>query len=46
MSGNAKNDKKHQVTLFFLYKNIAFPTQAKYSYFSVDFSLKISLYYS
>ena len=33
-------------TLFFFYKNIAFPVQAEYSYFSADFSLKIFLYYS
>ena len=33
-------------TLFFLYKNVVFPAQAKYSYFSADFRLKIFLYYS
>ena len=32
-------------TLFF-YKNIVFPAQAEYSYFSTDFRLKIFLYYS
>ena len=32
-------------TLFF-YKNVAFPAQAEYSYFSADFRLKIFLYYS
>ena len=32
-------------TLFF-YKNVVFPTQAEYSYFSADFRLKIFLYYS
>ena len=32
-------------TLFF-YKNIVFPAQAEYSYFSADFRLKIFLYYS
>ena len=33
---------------FFLwsYKNVVFPAQAEYSYFSVDFRLKIFLYYS
>jgi len=31
---------------FFLYKNVVFPTQAEYSYFSADFRLKIFLYYS
>ena len=33
-------------TLFFLYKNVVFPAQAEYSYFSADFRLKIYLYYS
>ena len=33
-------------TLFFFYKNVAFPAQAEYSYFSADFRLKIFLYYS
>ena len=32
--------------LFFLYKNVVFPAQAEYSYFSADFRLKIFLYYS
>ena len=32
-------------TLFF-YKNVVFPSQAEYSYFSADFRLKIFLYYS
>ena len=32
-------------TLFF-YKNVVFPAQAEYSYFSADFRLKIFLYYS
>ena len=32
--------------LFFFYKNIVFPGQAEYSYFSADFRLKIFLYYS
>ena len=32
-------------TLFF-YKNIVFPAQAEYSYFSADFRLKIFLNYS
>ena len=31
---------------FFFYKNVVFPTQAEYSYFSADFRLKIFLYYS
>ena len=31
---------------FFLYKNVVFPAQAEYSYFSADFRLKIFLYYS
>ena len=35
-----------RVTLFFFYKNVVFPAQAEYSYFSVDFRLKIFLYYS
>ena len=33
-------------TLFFFYKNVVFPAQAEYSYFSADFRLKIFLYYS
>ena len=32
-------------TLFFS-KNVVFPAQAEYSYFSADFRLKIFLYYS
>ena len=32
----------YKYTLF-LYKNIVFPAQAEYSYFSVDFRLKIFL---
>ena len=31
-------------TLFFIYKNVVFPAQAEYSYFSADFRLKIFLY--
>ena len=31
--------------LFFFYKNVVFPAQAEYSYFSADFRLKIFLYY-
>ena len=37
---------RHVYTLFFLYKNVVFPAQAEYSYFSADFRLKIYLYYS
>ena len=33
-----------QATLFFLYKNVVFPAQAEYSYFSADFRLKVFLY--
>ena len=33
-------------TLFFFYKNVVFPAQAEYSYFSADFRMKIFLYYS
>ena len=33
-------------TLFFFCKNVVFPAQAEYSYFSADFRLKIFLYYS
>ena len=32
-------------TLFFLYKNIVFPAQAEYSYFSANFRQKIFQYY-
>ena len=35
-----------QMHSFFFYKNVVFPAQAKYSYFSADFRLKIFLYYS
>ena len=35
----------HLVYSLFLYKNIVFPAQAEYSYFSADFGLKIFLYY-
>ena len=31
---------------FFFYKNVVFPGQAEYSYFSADFRLKIFLHYS
>ena len=31
---------------FFIYKNVVFPAQAEYSYFSDDFGLKIFLSYS
>jgi len=34
----------HAYTLFFFYKNVVFPAQAEYSYFSADFRLKIFLY--
>ena len=33
-------------TTLFLYKNVVFPAQAEYSYFSAEFRLKIFLYYS
>ena len=33
-------------TLFLFYKNVVFPAQAEYSYFSADFRLKTFLYYS
>ena len=35
-----------KLTLCFFYKNVVFPAQAEYSYFSADFRLKIFLYYS
>ena len=37
---------KVDTLFFFFYKNVVFPTQAEYSYFSADFRLKIFLYYS
>ena len=40
---------KGRYTLFFFFffcKNVVFPAQAEYSYFSADFRLKIFLYYS
>ena len=30
----------------YIYKNVKFPAQAEYSYFSADFRLRIFLYYS
>ena len=36
----------HGVIHSFLYKNVVFPAQAEYFYFSADFRLKIFLYYS
>ena len=35
-----------EFTLFIFYKNVVFPAQVEYSYFSADFRLKIFLYYS
>ena len=37
---------RHLTSTLFFYKNVAFPSQAEYSYFSADFRLKIFLYYS
>ena len=37
---------KGATLFFFIYKNVVFPAQAEYSYFSADFRLKIFLYYS
>ena len=34
------------ITTLFFYKNVVFPAQDEYSYFSDDFRLKIFLYYS
>ena len=39
-------DSSHLNTLFIFYKNVVFPALAEYSYFSVEFCLKIFLYYS
>ena len=39
------NLKSHHIHSFF-YRNVVFPAQAEYSYFSSDFRLKIFLYYS
>ena len=39
-------DPFFSVHSFFFYKNVVFPGQAEYSYFSADFWLKILLYYS
>ena len=33
-------------TLFSVYKNVVFPAEAEYSYFSANFRPKIFLYYS
>ena len=37
---------RDRIHSFFIYKNVVFPAQAEYSYFSADFRLKIFLYYS
>ena len=42
----SKKEKSLSVTLFIFYKNVVFPAQTEYSYFSADFRLKIFLYYS
>ena len=39
------DEQVEHVTLFF-YKNVVFPAQAEYSYFSAGFRLKIFVYYS
>ena len=36
----------HSFFYLFFYKNVVFPAQAEYSYFSADFRLKIFMYYS
>ena len=41
----SRDEEKGCYTLFFN-KNVVFPDQAEYSYFSADFKLKIFLYYS
>ena len=41
-----KNNTIYIIHSFFIYKNVVFPAQAEYSYFSADFRLKIFLYYS
>ena len=38
--------KSYALHSFFFFKNVVFPAQAEYSYFSADFRLKIFLYYS
>ena len=43
---DSKNNNDIVSTLFFFYKNVFFPAQAEYSYFSADFRLRIFLYYS
>ena len=42
----SQTGSRGQYTLFLFYKNVVFPAQAEYSYFSADFKLKIFLYYS
>ena len=42
----ARKGDIHSTLFFFIYKNVVFPAQADYSYFSADFRLKIFLYYS
>ena len=37
---------RHNTYTLFFYKNVVFPAQAEYSYFSTDFGLRIFLYYS
>ena len=46
LTTSKRHKLSHSNTLFFFYKNVAFPAQAEYSYFSADFRLKIFLYYS
>ena len=44
---NTNRENKRIASLvhsFFIYKNVVFPAQAEYSYFSADFRLKIFLY--
>ena len=45
-SGRGKCNRVPQATLFFFNKNVVFPAQAEYSYFSADFRLRTFLYYS
>ena len=46
LAPTSASSNKENTLFFFFYKNVVFPIQAEYSYFSADFRLKIFLYYS
>ena len=44
--GTEKKEEVDYPFTFLFFKNVVFPAQGEYSYFSADFRLKIFLYYS